>query len=133
MEDLYKKVRISRFITLASYIALMLLFAAWYMVIHPLETGKSWVIWLLHALPLACFIPVMKSGYPRGHAWLCFVLLLYFCEAVLAAATSVETRSFGVVYSVLVMILFTAAMMYARWASKYQRLYGQAASPETVG
>ncbi|WP_372737886.1 DUF2069 domain-containing protein [Neptunomonas sp.] len=126
MEALRKKARITRVITLASYIGLMLLFTLWYMVIHPLEVGKPWVIWALHVLPLACFIPALKSGNPRGHAWLCFVLLLYFIEAVLATTTSVETRIFGAIYTLLTATLFTAAMMYARWGSRFTKASQQA-------
>lgn len=121
MEALRKKARITRIITIASYIALMLLFTLWYMVIHPLGTGKPWVIWAIHVLPLAAFIPALKSGNPRSHAWLCFVLLLYFNEAVLATTTSIETRTFGAIYTLLVAILFTSAMMYARWGSQFSR------------
>lgn len=126
MESLRKKARITRVITIASYIGLMLLFALWYMVIHPLEVGKPWVIWAVHALPLACFIPTIKSGNPRGHAWLCFVLLVYFNEAVLATTTSVETRTFGAIYTLLVATLFTAAMMYTRWGSQFAKASRQA-------
>ncbi|QEQ96595.1 DUF2069 domain-containing protein [Neptunomonas concharum] len=122
METLHKKVRLSRSLTLLSFFGLLLLFTLWYLIIHPLETGKPWVIWLVHMLPLAFFIPTMKSGNPRNHAWLCFVLILYFNEAVLAATTRVDTRTFGIIYALLVVVLFTAAMMYARWASQYARL-----------
>ncbi|WP_036551473.1 DUF2069 domain-containing protein [Neptunomonas japonica] len=122
METLRKKARITRVITIASYVGLMLLFTLWYMVIHPLETGKPWVIWAVHVLPLAGFIPAIISGNPRSHAWLCFVLLIYFIEAVLATTMSLETRSFGIAYTLLVSTLFTAAMMYIRWQSRYARL-----------
>lgn len=126
MEALRKKARITRVITITSYIGLMLLFTLWYMLIHPLEVGKPWVIWALHVLPLACFLPAIKSGNPRSHAWLCFVLLLYFIEAILATTTSVETRVFGAIYTLLTATLFSAAMMYARWGSQFAKVARQA-------
>ncbi|WP_136678871.1 DUF2069 domain-containing protein [Neptunomonas sp. XY-337] len=122
MQALARKTHLSRLITVGSYIALLALLTLWYLVVHPLEKGNSWIIWLLHVLPLAAFIPTVRSGNPRGHAWLCFLLLLYFNEAVLAATTHTETRIMGVIYGLLVAVLFTSAMMYARWASQYARL-----------
>jgi len=121
MSSLQTKVRITRGLTVFCYVSLLVLFTAWYLIIHPVNTANPWVIWLIHFLPLACFLPSIRSGNPRSHAWLCFILLLYFNEAVLAAATNPETRLFGLLYSALVVVLFIAAMMYARWASQYAR------------
>lgn len=121
MASLAQKARITRQITLFSYAALMAVFTLWYLWLHPLKLNHDWVIWLVHVLPLACFIPTLKSGNPRGHAWLCFVLLLYFNEAVLATTTREDTRIFGLIYTIQVMVLFTAAMMYARWGSQHAR------------
>ena len=121
MSTVQSKVRLTRFLTVSCYAGLLILFTAWYVFIHPVGTANPWVIWLIHFLPLACFFPSIKSGNPRSHAWLCFMLLLYFNEAVLAAATNPETRVFGLIYALLVVVLFTAAMMYARWASQLAR------------
>ncbi|SIS54128.1 DUF2069 domain-containing protein [Neptunomonas antarctica] len=126
MDSLRKKARITRVTSIASYIGLMVLFTLWFMVFHPLGTGKLWVIWAVHVLPLAGFIPSILSGNPRSHAWLCFVLLLYFIEAILAVTTSVETRTFGLFYTALVTTLFTSAMLYARWGSQFARLSHEA-------
>ncbi len=118
---LKQKMQWSRSITIVSFAGLLVLYTLWYLFIHPIQTGKPWVIWALHFLPLAAFIPTIKSGNPRSHAWLCFVLLLYFNEAVLAATTNETTRLFGIIDTLLVATLFTASMMYARWGSQYKR------------
>lgn len=114
------KTRASRILTLTSYFGLLLLFTLWYMLLHPAQSEHPWVIWLVHVLPLAAFMPVVLSGYPRGHAWLCFVLLLYFMEAVLAALVP-ATRWFGLLDVALLVTLFISAMMYARWKSRLNR------------
>ena len=118
---LKQKMDWSRKLTIVSFIGLLVLYTLWSLFIHPIPSGRPWVIWALHFLPLAAFIPTVKSGNPRGHAWLCFVLILYFNEAVLAATTHIETRMFGIIGTALVTVLFTASMMYARWGSQYKR------------
>lgn len=111
------KTRASRILTLASYFGLLLLFTLWYMLILPAQAEHPWVIWLVHVVPLAAFMPVVIKGYPRGHAWLCFVLLIYFTEAVLASLVP-ATRWLGLIDVALLFTLFTSAMMFARWQSR---------------
>jgi len=113
MTPLEKKVKLTRQLTLISYFGLLALFAIWYLIITPLPT-----IMLVHAVPLLAFLPVVLKGNPRGHAWLCFVVLLYFVEAVLAA-TNTHTVALGLIYSLLSCTLFTAAMYFARWKSQW--------------
>lgn len=115
------KVCYSRYLVLGSFIALLLLFSYWYLLVNPFNSEKPWVVWLLHVLPLAAFIPVMKSGNPKGHAWLCFMLLLYFIEATLTALLSIHSQLFGLAYALLTVVLFTSAMLFTRWASQWQR------------
>ncbi|GGC02260.1 hypothetical protein GCM10011352_30590 [Marinobacterium zhoushanense] len=111
------KTRFTRRLTLGSYAGLLVLFSLWYLLLSPAQSDHPWVIWLVHLLPLLAFLPTIISGNPRGHAWLCFVLLLYFLEAVVAALVP-NTRWLGLIESLLLVTLFTSAMLYARWRSK---------------
>lgn len=120
MSTLELKTRISRTLVLLSYFGLLLLFTLWYLWLSPSKGDNPWVIWLVHFLPLTAFAPVVISGKPRGHAWLCFVLLLYFLEAVIAALVP-PTRWLGIIDCVLLVTLFNAAMLYARWRSQLDR------------
>ncbi len=115
------KIKISRYLTVICYFLLLISLTLWYLFLYPIDTAHPWVIWLLHFLPLAAFIKVIQTGNPRGHAWLCFLLILYFNEAVLAATTVLETRWLGIFNSFVIVILFISAMMYARWAGQYKR------------
>ncbi|MBR9883547.1 MAG: DUF2069 domain-containing protein [Oceanospirillales bacterium] len=119
------KTRASRWLTLSSYFGLLILFSLWYLVLVPAKSEHPWVIWLIHMLPLMAFLPVVLKGQPRGHAWLCFVLLLYFMEAVLAALVP-NTRWLGLIESLLLATLFTSAMLYARWKSQLKRAQSNA-------
>ncbi len=113
-----RKSRIGRFICVASYLALLAWFTLWHLVLIPAPTANPWVIWLIHMAPLLAFAHVVWTGSPRGHAWFCFVLLLPFIQSVLAASNP-NTIAYGLGYALLVSVLFTSAMMYARWHSRY--------------
>ncbi|MGB1239190.1 MAG: DUF2069 domain-containing protein [Pseudomonadales bacterium] len=121
IDYLRPRIKLCRRLSIVSYFALLVLFTLWYLIIHPVDTANPWVIWLLHFLPIAAFIKTVQRGDPRGHAWLCFMLILYFNEAVLAATTVLDTRLFGSIYTLIVVVLFVSAMMYARWAGQYRR------------
>ena len=95
------KTRFSRILTLFSYFALLLLFTLWYLLLSPASADHPWVIWLVHLLPLLAFAPIVIRGNPRGHAWLCFVLLIYFMEAVLAALVPNVITSYSIHYTKL--------------------------------
>ncbi|WP_299181570.1 DUF2069 domain-containing protein [uncultured Neptuniibacter sp.] len=118
--DYKTKSRFSRIVCLASYLGLMAWFTLWHLFLIPVPTGNPWVIWLIHMAPLLAFSHVMITGKPRGHAWLCFVLLLLFIQAVLSASNP-NTVVYGLGYSILVSTLFTSAMMYTRWRARYNK------------
>jgi uncharacterized membrane protein len=118
---LKSRVKYSRVIAALCYFLLLISVTAWYLFIHPVDTANPWVIWLLHFLPLAAFIKVIQKANPRGHAWLCFLLILYFNEAVLAATTVVATRWYGLFNTIVIVVLFISAMMFARWGGQYHR------------
>lgn len=118
--DYRSKSRLGRIICVSSYIGLLLWFTLWHLFLIPAPTANPWVIWLIHMAPLLAFLHVIISGSPRGHAWLCFVLLLPFIQAVLAASNP-NTVVYGLGYSLLVSILFTSAMMYTRWRARYNK------------
>lgn len=121
LNRLETRVRLARLLTLTSYGALMALLSAWFLVLAPAPGDRPWVVWLWHLAPLLAFAPSILKGRPRAHAWLCFVLLLLFIEAVLAA-THPATFGLGLAYCLLVGLLFVAAMYYARWKGQLLRL-----------
>jgi len=119
MPEYKTKARISHLVTVTSYVVLLLLLSAWHLVLYPID-GNTWVIWAWHCVPLLAFAHVVFKGIPRGHAWLCFMLLIYFVQAVLSAMHPV-TGLIGLIYALVISTLFTSAMMFARWQSRYNK------------
>ncbi|MCP4597894.1 DUF2069 domain-containing protein [Neptuniibacter sp.] len=118
--DYRSKARLGRIVTVGSYLGLLAWFTLWHLFLIPAPTANPWVIWLIHMAPLLAFAHVIIKGSPRGHAWLCFVLLLLFIQAVLAASNP-NTLVYGIGYTLLVSTLFTGAMMYTRWRARYNK------------
>lgn len=117
---LQQKVALTRATVLASYVSLLTLFVSWYLFLHPVNGANPWVIIVTQSSLLLCFANTIIKGKPRGHAWLCFVLLVYFMHAVLVASQP-ATFEVGVLYAILISLLFTASMYFARWKSQLNR------------
>ncbi len=104
-------------LTKACFFGLLALYTLRFMILAPASSEHPWVIWLLYTLPLLGFAPAVLKGTPRPHAWLCFVLLLYFTGAVLTAIQP-KLAIYGWIECGLIATLFTSAMMFARWQSQ---------------
>lgn len=75
-------------------------------------------LWLFRVLPLIIFLPGLRRGNLRTHAWLCFVILLYFTHAVITAFVP-GSMLYGIVSSILCTVLFTALVVYIRLAREH--------------
>lgn len=117
---LESKARLSGLITRLSFIGLLLFYTARFLWLAPASTANPWVIWLVYLVPLIGFTPSVLSGKPRPHAWLCFVLLIYFLGAVVTA-TQPNLALYGWIEVLLLVILFNGAMLFARWQSQWLR------------
>lgn len=120
-DSLTRKVALSRAVTLFSFFGLILWLTAWHLMISPPSSANEYVVWGFQTLPLALFLPVIMKKHLRGHIWLCFFLTVYFMHAVTIAMSSHSTAMLGLIETLLVMILFTSAMMFARWQSKLNK------------
>lgn len=102
-------------ITLASLFALCGLLLAWHLLVLPVST-KPWFIALIHVLPLLAFAPGIIYRKPRVYVWLCFFVLLYFCQGVSNAfALPTTTGILGLLETLFIVDLFIAAMLSARY------------------
>ena len=80
--------------------------------------GAPGIIYFLCLFPLAIFIPGLIVNNTRTLIWICFVILIYFATAIdNLAGPSPQVLDW--VELALTVVLFNAAMMYARW--KQQR------------
>ncbi|MDA9091042.1 DUF2069 domain-containing protein [Porticoccaceae bacterium] len=102
------KLSISRFLTRSSYTLLMLTLA-----VHLWLQSAPWIIYVISLLPLALFIPGMLADKLRTLIWMGFVVLLYFYNGVQNLSVA-EPATLDIVELVLSVVLFCAAMVYAR-------------------
>ncbi len=85
MEWLQPRVRFTRWVSLIGYLALLLLIGVWNGVFADLHGARTWVVLSIVLVPLLILAPSVLLGHARGHAWLCFVVNIYFIQGVLAA------------------------------------------------
>lgn len=112
---LYRKLSMARALTLASYVALLLLFTSTN-IIQP-EGGIT--LWLLQCVPLLILAPGLMQQRYRTYSWLCFVILLYFTWSVTNVMSPLALwRDWLVV--ILSVILFISAMLASRWLQHWQ-------------
>lgn len=117
--------RWSAWTTRSALAALMGLLTLWLLWIAPPAKASPGTILAIHLLPLAGFIPAIWRGRPRPHAWLCFLVLIYFCEGVLfATANHPQIRTLGILQALVSATLFVSAMLYARWQSRWLKTSG---------
>nr|MBF0681541.1 DUF2069 domain-containing protein [Pseudomonas sp.] len=120
LEWLTPRVKISRAVSLISFIALVALLLVWNLVFADLHGARTWVVISIQLIPLLLVAPGMISGSPRAHAWLCFIVNLYFIQGVLAAINPAR-MVFGWMEAIISLILFIAALLYTRWGYQYTR------------
>ena len=106
---LEKKLRLGQRICNLSYIALLLMLTLNFL----LSNNLNLMHLLVAIVPLAIFIPGLRKLNHRTYSWLCFVLLMYFLFLV-PLLMSYWSLIYWVL-TLLVTVLFVAAMMTSRW------------------
>jgi uncharacterized membrane protein len=77
------------------------------------------IVWLVLSLPLLVFLPGLLRGGVRSLAWLSFVSMLYFAQAVTAVfAVPGPSTVLELVASV---VLFTCTLLFVRWRARADR------------
>lgn len=120
LEWLKPRVKLSRAISLAAFIGLAVLLSVWNLAFADLHGARTWVVMSIQLLPLLLVAPGMFAGSPRAHAWLCFIVNLYFIQGVLAAIDPAR-ELYGWLQAIISLILFIAALLYTRWSYQYER------------
>ena len=120
LDWLEPRVRLTRWLSLACFTALVVLLGVWYLLIVDLHGARPWVILGVHWLPLAILTPGMLLGNARVHAWACYVINLYFIQGVVTAFEP-GRLAFGVLEAGASLALFCSALLYTRWRFQYDR------------
>lgn len=120
LEWLAPRVKLSRALSLFNYIALIVLITVWNLGFADLHGARNWVVLTIQLVPLLMLAPGIVLGNARTHAWLCFVINLYFIQGILAAIDPARAI-YGALETVISFALFCSALLYTRWRFQYDR------------
>ncbi|WP_022963432.1 DUF2069 domain-containing protein [Halopseudomonas pelagia] len=121
LDFLNPRLRICRALALIGYLGLLATLLIYNALIADLHGANPWVIVGTLTVPLLIFMPGMLKGNIRTHAWLCFVVNLYFIYGVLSCF-QLERMAYGALLTGLSLLFFVPAMGYVRWGFQAQRV-----------
>lgn len=113
-----------RQVALLSLVVLLVVIAIDTLIAPTQGRSPNVVVWLLLSLPLLIFLPGMYRGSVNSFAWLGFVSLLYFAQAV-TALFAPWRRELDVVHLVFAVALFVSAMLSVRYTARANRIQAQ--------
>ena len=126
LEWLQPRLKLTRALSLFSFIALFVLLLVWNLGFADLHGARTWVVLSIQLGPLLLLAPGLFLGSARAHAWTCFVVNIYFIQGVLAAIDPARML-FGLLEALISFELFCSALLYTRWRFQYDRkLAGEA-------
>ncbi|MFZ1292921.1 MAG: DUF2069 domain-containing protein, partial [Pseudomonadales bacterium] len=115
--SLHRRVLLAQRVALACYAMLILLLSIEVFGIVRLEPASRAFWWVISIGPLIVFLPGLLRGAWKTYLWLCFVLLAYFMFTVDELfRTPADSREW--LELLCNVILFNAAMFYARWRQR---------------
>lgn len=112
-----KKASQAKWITLLLLGLLVLLLALETLLLAPpaVQTLAIVLVIMLKLLPLIFFFRPIQQGRPMSAVWLGFLLMLYFCWAILGLYEHGLATKFAVARAVLIGSCFVSAMLFTRW------------------
>jgi len=110
----------TRFLAVASLLALIALGLAWELWLAPLREGGSW--WALKVLPLTLPLAGLLKHRMYTYRWLSMLVWLYFTEGIVRATTE-SGLSAGLAWGqvALCLVLFTACALHVKLRFKAAR------------
>ena len=108
--QLSSKLKLALIVAFASFIGLVIVFSISQLY---LPEKINWTVWLIQCVPLLIFTPGLLSLHRRTFLWLCFVILLYFINAVVAVMRP-NANLLDYTFMLCVVLLFVGAMLSAR-------------------
>ncbi len=119
------KLKISRILTLISYIGLLAAIFGGILAGGSEETkdmsiGIPLFIWAVLSLPLFIFIPGLISGSHKSASWLSYVTMIYFIGSILVFFTP-RGEFWGGLMVLFTLVLFVTTMLYTRWKKEEEK------------
>ena len=105
--------RISLYLTLSGYFALLLLLILWHGFLFPAEK-QPWVLLGFIIAPLLFPLRGLLKENPYTYAWTSFVILLYFIHGTVEAWANPEQRTLAIIEIYLRVQVYIGAIYYAR-------------------
>lgn len=75
------------------------------------------VVWTIQTLPLLLVLPGLLRKTARSGIWLCFMILFHFLVAINQLAVSQHVLFYSAMTG-LILSLFTASLLFARWQNR---------------
>ncbi len=107
--------------TLALWLVLLLILGADHFL---LRATPHWQVWLFQSLPLLLPLRGLLQRQARSGIWLCFMSLFYFLMYVGFSAGTTH-RTLYILFSLLVVLLFSSSMLFARWQIRSDKLVSE--------
>lgn len=121
----------SRWLTLASYFALLGLLMLWQTVLAPPQVLPVSLVLVLLVGPLLFPLRGLLHGRPYTHAWTSFLVLIYFIHGVVEAWSDPAVRLYAGLEILFSVLLYSSALLYARFRGR--QLRAQAGGSGTRG
>lgn len=115
-------VTISRWLTLAAYFALLGLLMLWQTILAPSTQFPVSLVLLILVGPLLLPLRGLLHGRPYTHAWTSFLVLVYFIHGVVEAYSNPAERHYAVLEIIFSVLLYTGAILYARYRGRELRM-----------
>lgn len=120
LEWLQPRLKLSRTLSLFNFVALFTVLAIWNLGFADLHGANPWIVISIQLVPLLLLAPGMLLGNARAHAWLCFVVNIYFIQGILAAIDPARAL-YGILQAIISFALFSSSLLYTRWRFQYDR------------
>ena len=91
-------------------------------VIAPPAVDSLWLIGGVRLAPLLLFAPGLLMRHSRAFVWLCFVLLFYFCSAIVYGWIRQSAAWMGWLQAAEITALFSCSLMYVRCKGRARRV-----------
>ena len=102
-----------RRVTVACFLALILLGIAWETWLAPVRPG-AWLL-ALKVVPLAVALPAIRRGHLRAYQWWSMLMLLYLAEGSVRASTDAwPSAALASVEAALAGVAYVAILLYVR-------------------
>ncbi|MBV1915386.1 MAG: DUF2069 domain-containing protein [Pseudomonadales bacterium] len=111
--------RVCKSISAISYVLLVATLISFSFIGLEPKNPAHWATLAIKVLPLMIFIPGLIQGSERSHAWLCFVVLVYFTLGILELF-GLTNRLEGMLITLFSTLLFISSTLYIRWNKSEQ-------------